>query len=116
MSQRLDNATIVASYFSVTNDLGVTTIPSCATLAPADEPDEDNTILLAGDFVPRLDVTVTRVSVIGPVLVGRVGPRSQVHERRDTVIGVGRSVHLVDAYVTSRRQLRDRRAARLSDR
>ncbi len=99
VSQQLDETTLVPGDFTVTDDRGVTTGPRCVTLAPAVETDEDNTIMLVGDFVPRPEVTIAAVTVVGPLRVKSGG--SLTGARVDEVIGVAHSIRLVQAYATT---------------
>jgi hypothetical protein len=103
VSRQLYNPSVVASRFAVTNSLGATTQPTCVTLAPANEENEDNTILLVGDFVPRTQVTVVAVAITGTVLVegdSDTAPGPSLQGMTITqVAGVGESVRLVQAVV-----------------
>lgn len=49
-SHKLDAATLSASDFIVVGTNGDTAVPTCVTLAPADEADESRTVLLIGEF------------------------------------------------------------------
>lgn len=64
-NRQIYDLSLRADQFTVTNSLGVKVSPRCATLAPADEENEDNTVLLVGDFVPNDAVTISNVAVKG---------------------------------------------------
>ncbi|MGL5809317.1 MAG: hypothetical protein ACRCYQ_05170 [Nocardioides sp.] len=105
VSEQIDNASLAAGSFAVTNSQGVTTRPSCVTLAPADEENEDNTILLVGDFVPHPHVPVVSVTVTGPVLTeggsGTTADRSLQGQTITPVTGIDQSVALAQASVAA---------------
>ena len=68
-SSQLDAATVLPQNFSVQNAVaGAPSItPTCATLAPANDADENRTVLLQGSFgTPNVDEPTT-VTVTGPV-------------------------------------------------
>jgi hypothetical protein len=48
--RQLDNGSVTPAAFTVITSSGAAVVPRCATLRPADEENEDATVLLAGDF------------------------------------------------------------------
>lgn len=88
-----------ASAFRITNGAGGVSTPMCATLAPANEEDEDDTVLLVGDFTPSADVAVVSVEVIG-TLTAETG-ESLNGLSTSTITPVTESIHLVSAFVPS---------------
>ncbi len=63
---RLDGETVLPAYFNVRAPDGTDVTPTCATLAPANEPLELHTVLLAGPFSMNGEVPLL-VEVTGPV-------------------------------------------------
>ena len=63
---RLDGETVLPEYFNVRAPDGTDVTPTCATLAPANEPLELHTVLLAGPFSMNGEVPLL-VEVTGPV-------------------------------------------------
>ena len=70
-SVQVDESTLDASDFSVETASGAQYTPTCATLSPADEPDEGYTVLMTGPLGDAADRPVS-VSVVGE-LAGRDG-------------------------------------------
>lgn len=76
LSHQIDAATLDASDFEVTTASGDTTTPTCATLEPATDPDELQTVLLTGplgsddDRPTRLEIVDEVLTVDGTDLTG----------------------------------------------
>ena len=66
-STQLQIDSVVPESFLVMRSDGESVVPNCATLHPADEPLEQRTVLLTGDF-GTFGETPMRVEVIGPLL------------------------------------------------
>ena len=66
-STRLQVDSVVPESFMVIRSDGESVVPNCATLHPADEPLEQRTVLLTGDF-GTFGETPLRVEVTGPLL------------------------------------------------
>ena len=77
-SHEIDPASLQAGDFEVTRASGKKTTPVCVTLAPADDPGEHRTVLLAGDFGNAEDQPV-RVELVGSILTreGRANFKGQ---------------------------------------
>lgn len=63
----LDATTVVASHFIVARDDGSRARPTDARLSPANESDENRTVLLIGDFGGPDDRPASNVAVAGPL-------------------------------------------------
>lgn len=63
----IDVNSLDPSYFVVTTASQETFVPTCATLAPADDDDELHTVLLTGNLATADDLPV-RVDVVGPLM------------------------------------------------
>ena len=66
-SVELDAATVVPEYFFIGREDGRRARPDMAILAPANEADENRTVLLIGDFGAPDETPATTVAVSGPV-------------------------------------------------
>lgn len=66
-SHEIDPHTMQAGDFRVTTASGRTTVPTCVTLAPADDPGELRTVLLVGDLGSAEDQPV-RLEMVGHIL------------------------------------------------
>jgi hypothetical protein len=105
LSRQIYNPSLVASAFSIATSDGRRLTPSCVTLAPAGEEDEDSTVLLTGDFVADTATSVSSVSIVGPLLAegeaaGTPGASLQGLSI-STVTPVTESTRLVRAYLPS---------------
>ena len=67
-STQLQADSVVPESFLVIRSDGESVVPNCATLHPADEPLEQRTVLLTGDF-GTFGETPVRVEVTGPLPV-----------------------------------------------
>jgi hypothetical protein len=67
LSRQVDAETLDASDFVVTTSSGTTAAPTCARLAPADEDDELQTVLLVGELGSNEDPSA-RISITGELL------------------------------------------------
>jgi hypothetical protein len=67
LSRQVDAETLDASDFVVTTSSGNTAAPACARLAPADEDDELQTVLLVGEF-GSVEDPPARISITGELL------------------------------------------------
>lgn len=67
LSRQVDAGTLDASDFVVTTSSGNTAVPACARLAPADEDDELQTVLLVGEL-GSVEDRPARISIAGDLL------------------------------------------------
>jgi hypothetical protein len=85
LSDEVDQSTLDAVDFRVGRRSGKVTTPDCASLRPADEENEDRTVLLVGDLGAKDDPPVW-VSIVGP-LQGEHGDLTRA--RTDNVVPLG---------------------------
>lgn len=72
LNVKIDASSIRPEYFRVVSRSGTASTPNCATLRPADEPNEVTTILLAGPFVGFVNMMPNPMDLPAYVLI--VGP------------------------------------------
>ncbi len=66
LSRTIDPATVQPSDFLIRDGLGNEFVPACATINPANEPNEERTILLVGELGDG--VTPSTVEIVGSIL------------------------------------------------
>ncbi len=76
LNVKIDASSLRPEYFRVVSRSGTASTPNCATLRPADEPNELTTILLAGPFVGFVNMAPNPMDL--PAYVVIVGPVKDV--------------------------------------
>ncbi len=78
LSHEVDQDTLEPAHLSVVTQSGARLTPVCAMMAPAQEENEDRTILMLGEFGTAESDPPVRVEIVGPIMTEADGAQGAV--------------------------------------